>query len=223
MLAWLLVGPHALPSSPPARTHAPRRHRVAMFASQEQPNCFRRQGTLRVEMVAPEVPREFRSRSTARVEEEAFAEGTEDRRNRLHAALEVVGVDVAELTESADLEGSSALRLYSSFVNPKNAGALATHAHALTGPGDRGVVFHGPLLGRGCWAVGLAANLCVACTLAQHRAAHSIAQRTQRSTAHHTAHHTVHRTVHRTVHQIAHHTVHHIAHHTVHAPHSPQR
>ena len=31
----------------------------------------------------------------------------------------------AELTESADLAGSSALRLYSSFVNPKSAGALA--------------------------------------------------------------------------------------------------
>ena len=59
----------------------------------------------------------------ARVEEEAFAEGTDERRARLHAALEVVAVDVAQLTESADLAGSSALRLYSSFVNPKSAGA----------------------------------------------------------------------------------------------------
>ena len=77
-------------------------------------------------MVAPEEPPgQFRSRSTARVEEERFAEGTEERRARLHAALKVVAVDVAELTESADLAGSSALRLYSSFVNPKSADALA--------------------------------------------------------------------------------------------------
>lgn len=104
MLAWLLVSPHALHSSPPARTHALRRRRAAMVAPEEQPD-------------------EFRSRSTARVEEEAFAEGTDERRARLHAALEVVAVDVAQLTESADLAGSSALRLYSSFVNPKSAGA----------------------------------------------------------------------------------------------------
>ena len=110
MLAWLLVSPHALHSWPPARIHALRRRRVAMVAPEEQPD-------------------EFRSRSTARVEEEAFAEGTDERRARLHAALEVVAVDVAELTESADLAGSSALRLYSSFVNPKSAGA-ATPAHS---------------------------------------------------------------------------------------------
>jgi hypothetical protein len=108
MLAWLLVSPHALHSWPPARIHALRRRRVAMVAPEEQPD-------------------EFRSRSTARVEEEAFAEGTDERRARLHAALEVVAVDVAELTESADLAGSSALRLYSSFVNPKSAGAAYTH------------------------------------------------------------------------------------------------
>lgn len=59
------------------------------------------------------------------MEEERFAEGTEERRSRLQAALEAIGVDVHELTETADLAGSSALRMYSSFVNPKNAGALA--------------------------------------------------------------------------------------------------
>ena len=52
---------------------------------------------------------EFRSRSTARIEEEAFAEGTDERRARLHAALEVVAVDVAQLTESAEMAGSSRL------------------------------------------------------------------------------------------------------------------
>ncbi len=107
MLAWLLVSPHALHSSPPVRSHALRRRRVAMVAPEEQP------------------PDEFRSRSTARVEEEAFAEGTDERRARLHAALEVIAVDVAQLTEPAEMAGSSALRLYSSFVNPKSAGALA--------------------------------------------------------------------------------------------------
>ena len=106
MFAWLLVGSQALHSSPPAGIHAPRRPQVTMHVPQEPPN-------------------EFRSRSTARVEEESFAEGTDDRRARLHTALEAVGVDITELTESADLAGSSALRLYSSFVNPKSAGALA--------------------------------------------------------------------------------------------------
>ena len=107
MFTWLFVSPRALHSSPPARTHALRRRRAEMVAPPEEP------------------PGQFRSRSTARVEEERFAEGTEERRARLHAALKVVAVDVAELTESADLAGSSALRLYSSFVNPKSAGALA--------------------------------------------------------------------------------------------------
>ena len=79
----------------------------------------------RAVVLASQEPPEFRSRSTARVEEESFAEGTKDRRDRLHAALEVMGVDVSELTESADLAGSAALRLYTSFIHPKNAGALA--------------------------------------------------------------------------------------------------
>ena len=100
---WLLVGtPRFLPSSP-----SPGGIMMAS-APQEQPN-------------------EFRSRSTARIEEESFAEGTDDRRDRLHAALEVIGVDIAELAGSANLAGSSALRLYSSFVNPKSAGG---HQHA---------------------------------------------------------------------------------------------
>ena len=71
-------------------------------------------------MVAPVRSRPASSPSAAgaphesqRVEVEAFAEGTEERRARRHAALKVVAVDVAELTESADLwRAPVRLRLY---------------------------------------------------------------------------------------------------------------
>ena len=67
----------------------------------------------------------FRSRSTARVEEERYAEGTDERRRRLHEALTTIGVDINELTSSPELKGSAALRHYTSFVHPKTAGGLA--------------------------------------------------------------------------------------------------
>ena len=63
-------------------------------------------------------PSSFASRSTARAEEEvAFASGVEERRARLHAALEAIGFDEFEpLTTDPAFRGSAALRMYTSFV-----------------------------------------------------------------------------------------------------------
>ena len=66
------------------------------------------------------------SRSTARIgEEEAFAAGRDERRARLHAELERLGLDVDSLLDDPSFRGSAALRTYTSFVLPKPAGALA--------------------------------------------------------------------------------------------------
>ena len=67
----------------------------------------------------------YESRSTARVEESRFAAGRDARRERLHAELTAIGVDVDGMLSDASLRGSAALRIYSSFVLPKSEGALA--------------------------------------------------------------------------------------------------
>jgi hypothetical protein len=75
---------------------------------------------------------------------EAFAEGTEERRARLHAALKVVAVDVAELTESADLwRAPVRLRLYTPRPRGLPVWTLATlgpspvHARPVEAPTTR--------------------------------------------------------------------------------------
>lgn len=55
-----------------------------------------------------------------------FAEGSGGRRARLDSALGELGLDPAGLAADPELRGSAALRMYSSFVLPKSAGALAT-------------------------------------------------------------------------------------------------
>jgi len=71
-------------------------------------------------------PQDFRSRSTAKVEEARFAEGSDERRIRLNAALEKIGFDPAALEDDPEFRGSAALRMYTSFVLPKSSGALAS-------------------------------------------------------------------------------------------------
>ena len=102
-------------------------------------------------MVAPVRSRPASSPSAAgaphesqRVEVEAFAEGTEERRARLHAALKVVAVDVAELTESADLwRAPVRLRLYTPRPRGLPVWTLATlgpspvHARPVEAPTSR--------------------------------------------------------------------------------------
>ena len=105
-LGWAPAHHPTHPLSPPRHPH---RHRP--------PACADRDGDDR---------RHQNSRSTARLEEERFGvEGTADRRARLHTALAAIGVDADELTESPDLQGSAALRTYTSFVHPRSAGGLA--------------------------------------------------------------------------------------------------
>jgi len=74
------------------------------------------------------------SRSTAfsRIGEQAvalnsrYAAGSGERKERLHTALTAIGFPGIEvLLDSAEFRGSSALRIYSSFVLPRNDGALA--------------------------------------------------------------------------------------------------
>lgn len=64
------------------------------------------------------------TRSTARPHEARFSAGHTARKQRLHAELQALGFDVDQLLESSDFCGA-ALRMYSSFVLPKSAGALA--------------------------------------------------------------------------------------------------
>ena len=67
----------------------------------------------------------FNSRSTASPDQSSpFFEGSAERKERLHSALEHIGIDPLTL---ADLEtaGTAALRAYNSFVLPKSEGALA--------------------------------------------------------------------------------------------------
>uniref|UniRef100_A0A7S4FC99 tRNA/rRNA methyltransferase SpoU type domain-containing protein n=1 Tax=Chrysotila carterae TaxID=13221 RepID=A0A7S4FC99_CHRCT len=70
---------------------------------------------------------DYVSKSTARPLDEhlRFAKGSGERKARLHAELERVGVDVAELVEAIEFRGSAALRMYNSFVLPKSESALA--------------------------------------------------------------------------------------------------
>ncbi|KAL1523650.1 hypothetical protein AB1Y20_018585 [Prymnesium parvum] len=69
----------------------------------------------------------FASRSTARVgEAAAFAEDAAVRRARLHAELDALGfTELEPLLRDPAFRGSAALRMYTSFLFPKSAGALA--------------------------------------------------------------------------------------------------
>jgi 23S rRNA (guanosine2251-2'-O)-methyltransferase len=70
---------------------------------------------------------EYVSRSTATLDASSpFHAGSEERRSRLHEALQDIGLDPsAEWLESTEFRGTAALRTYSSFVIPKSEGALA--------------------------------------------------------------------------------------------------
>lgn len=68
------------------------------------------------------------------------AAGSDTRRARLHEALAAVGFEVDTLLESAEFRGSSALRMYSSFVLPRSHGALA----AAEQPQRAGVIVRPP-------------------------------------------------------------------------------
>jgi 23S rRNA (guanosine2251-2'-O)-methyltransferase len=71
-------------------------------------------------------PIEYQSRSTSSPEASTqFHVGADDRRARLHAALQDIGVQPGELVALPEFRGSAALRTYSSFVLPKSEGALA--------------------------------------------------------------------------------------------------
>lgn len=66
------------------------------------------------------------SRSTARPEEERFAAGSDTRAAALESALKDRGFgELDALLSSAEFRGSPALRMYTSFVWPKSAAALA--------------------------------------------------------------------------------------------------
>lgn len=54
-----------------------------------------------------------------------FHHGSTDRKERLHNALEDIGVDPSDLIDLPEFRGSAALRTYSSFILPKSEGALA--------------------------------------------------------------------------------------------------
>lgn len=76
---------------------------------------------------ADDEPIQYKSRSTAQPDcSSDFAIGSEMRRERLHAALQTLGFDPSSLTDNPEFTGSAALRMYSSFLLPKSAGALAT-------------------------------------------------------------------------------------------------
>jgi 23S rRNA (guanosine2251-2'-O)-methyltransferase len=67
----------------------------------------------------------YASRSTARIEEEAFSTGREERQQQLHSAMRAIGLDVESLIADPELRGSAALRHYTSFILPKSDAALA--------------------------------------------------------------------------------------------------
>ena len=68
------------------------------------------------------------SRSTANPDEEideAFIDGRDQRRNKLHTELTKLGIDPTELESHPERCGTSAVRTYNSFLLPKSKGALA--------------------------------------------------------------------------------------------------
>lgn len=72
-------------------------------------------------------PIQYKSRSTALPDSASeFAVGSDNRRDRLHSALRAIGFDPSTLIDNPEFTGSAALRMYSSFILPKSAGALAT-------------------------------------------------------------------------------------------------
>ena len=69
----------------------------------------------------------YRSRSTAQPDVDSqFAIGSEARQERLDQHLKDLGFDPSTLTDDPQFRGSSALRMYNSFVLPKSKGAFAT-------------------------------------------------------------------------------------------------
>eukprot|EP00980_Cylindrotheca_fusiformis_P002036 scaffold449_cov138-Cylindrotheca_fusiformis.AAC.12 len=67
----------------------------------------------------------YSSKSTAIPDDASeFYEGSQQRRERLHQALEKIGVST-DFLESPQFQGSAALRTYNSFMLPKSKGALA--------------------------------------------------------------------------------------------------
>ena len=74
---------------------------------------------------------QYRSRSTAQPDADSeFAIGSEARQERLDKALEDLGFDPSTLTDDPQFRGSSALRMYNSFVNapaelPQRASVIA--------------------------------------------------------------------------------------------------
>lgn len=70
---------------------------------------------------------QYRSRSTAQPDADSeFAIGSAARQERLDRALMDLGFDPSTLTDDPQFRGSSALRMYNSFVLPKSKGAFAT-------------------------------------------------------------------------------------------------
>jgi hypothetical protein len=69
----------------------------------------------------------YKSKSTATPDAASeFYEGSDQRRERLHRALQEIGISITDdLLESAEFRGSAALRTYNSFLLPKSKGALA--------------------------------------------------------------------------------------------------
>ena len=71
-------------------------------------------------------PVKYTSKSTANIDAfSEFHEGSDERRERLHAALVDIGISVESLVESPEFKGSAAIRTYNSFILPKSKGALA--------------------------------------------------------------------------------------------------
>lgn len=73
---------------------------------------------------SPDNAHAYVSKSTAAPEQSTFySEGSESRKERLHSALNDLGIAPSTVTESQC--GSAALRAYQSFILPKSKGALA--------------------------------------------------------------------------------------------------
>jgi 23S rRNA (guanosine2251-2'-O)-methyltransferase len=70
---------------------------------------------------------EYKSWSTASIDPSSqFHQGSEERKRRLHEALSQIGMDPESFTNSPEFQDcTAAQRTYSSFVLPKNKGALA--------------------------------------------------------------------------------------------------
>jgi 23S rRNA (guanosine2251-2'-O)-methyltransferase len=68
----------------------------------------------------------YTSKSTAAPDAASeFFEESEERRERLHRALQEIGFPTESFLESPEFRGSAALRTYNSFILPKSKGALA--------------------------------------------------------------------------------------------------